>query len=53
MSAFLHAIHVNSKGYTDANLDTRHENGRIIGHRWGSLIARQLNEKEVIKRTVK
>jgi uncharacterized protein (DUF1330 family) len=32
--------HVNSKAYTDANLDTRHENGRIIGHMWGSLIVR-------------
>lgn len=28
----------NSKCYAVANLDTRHENGRIAGYMWGSLI---------------
>lgn len=37
--------HASSRGYANANLDTRHNWGRIIGHMWGSFIVRQQAEE--------
>lgn len=39
---------VDLKVHADANLDTRHENGRKIGDTWGSLLVRFLEESFTI-----